>query len=270
MIKKKKMIILLLSLLLLLAMTTTALADEDGSSVEIGMESIEDYSNFYNETGLNYGNINTSTDCVEGLEDIVDDTSTSWLHGYDWEDMNVWEKDFKSSTESGNDYRLTDDVDLVAFCGHGLADLTKGPVMTDVDHDGAYVVRDTVLWGDRDLEWALMFTCNFLTPHIDDIGSMMNGVHMICGYRTVMWVTANGGEKFAARAIAGYSVKDSWNYYASQTQPALQNQDVKVAKMYHTSTESDKLWGYGTVASDPTPFDTSSSGYYISYMTLYD
>lgn len=248
----RKVISVLILISLLLFSTSVAFADDDGGSVQISRESVEDYS------GTGYGNLNTSTDCVNGLMNIVNDPNTNWNSGDNWTNSQVWENDF-----TANDSSNADDQDLFAYCGHGL--LNYGPYVADGTHDSHNVDRREIRWGDRDMEWAVMFTCNFLTPSLsgsDGIGQMMNGAHVICGYGSVMWVTANGGSTFANQAIAENTVINSWNYYAGFTQPSLQNQDVKVVVLYHSSTASDHLWGYGDAISDPTSYNTSSSGYY--------
>jgi len=249
---KKIIIFVTISCMMFFGLSTTAFADKDGSSVQISRESVEDYS------GTGYANLNTATDCVNGLINIVNDPNTNWTSGDNWTNGQVWENDF-----TANDSYNSDDQDLFAYCGHGL--LNYGPYLADGTHDSHNVDRREIRWGDRDLEWALMFTCNFLTPSLsgsNGIGQMMNGAHVICGYGSVMWVTANGGLTFANQAITGQSVTNSWAYYAGYTQPPLQNQDVKIVVLIHSSTASDRLWGYGTVASDPVSYNSSTSGYY--------
>lgn len=94
-------------------------ADDDGSSVGIGV----DWVGVYEGTGspaARYGNLSTPDDCVAGLYNIVTDPNTSWNWVFNWGNSNAWELDFKRPSAGGNAARLADDVDLVAFSGHGL------------------------------------------------------------------------------------------------------------------------------------------------------
>jgi len=229
---------------------TISLADNDGNTVQIGIEAVENYS-----TNPIYG----TNACVSGLNDIVNDPNTNWGMKYHWSNSDVWEKDYRSVSLGGNDYRLTDDVDLAAYSGHGYSN--PGFLLTS-EEDEIWARRSKMRLGDRDLEWFLTYTCNFLNEYYA-IGKIMNGLHMVCGYHSDMTITTNGGSKFAYYAKRGNSVRWSWYNYALDTQPS----GNKAATFYHTSNKDDRLWGYGAVANDPTPFSQDNSGYHFNYIT---
>ncbi len=246
----KKMTLLVLALLMV-CVPMTALADADGSSVQVQVWGVEDYS------ARSYGNLNTSIDCVEGLrEQIVGHSSTNWYSKPDIKNSGVWELDFRSSSLGGNDYRLTDDVDLAAYCGHG----TVRKLELNTQRDSYQAQQYQMALGDRDCEWFLAFTCNFLNGSISQVGTMAKGIHAICGYATDMTVTANGGGVFIAQAMYGYQlpVVGAWYEYAKQTQPSGNTCAYFVAK----NNRTDRLWGIGTVNSDPAAYTSGTAQNY--------
>jgi hypothetical protein len=260
----KRNISILLFILIVLT-NVIAYADNDGNYVTIGREAVSDYSNIGART------INTSIACVNGLLRIVDDPNTNWQadSNVTWYNNAVWEKDFRSAHLSGNDNNLSDNVDLFAYCGHGK--INWDPLLNDTTHDSYKVDNRKIRWGDVDLEWALMYTCNFLNRGItgsNGTGQMMNGIHMICGYGTVMWATNNGGTKFADFIRAGRSVHYSWFNLQQFTQMPNQKQTVIARILTHNTTYNDRLWGYGSVAYDPPSYYSQPQSYYYLSQTF--
>lgn len=248
-----------------LAAAEPTYADDDGSTVQIGVEWVGTYVG----TGspcANYGNLATSDDCVAGLHDIVDNGSTNWLWAFNWGNSNAWELDWKRPASGGNAYRLADDVDLVAFSGHGLGNTLE----FNNQHNDWKSTPSEMDLGLRDCEWALMYTCNFLKGTPSTFGTSANGVHLICGYCTDMTITANGGEKFAYYAQPyllrqAYGVRVAWYKYGQATQSAA---NENIARTFGaTSAVNDYLWGYGAVAADPPAYSSSTAGQYSYWDT---
>lgn len=236
----------------------TLYAKWGGEKREVGLEAISNYSG----TGL--PTLSTSVDCVNGIYNALSSYSDSWMKKYTFTDKNVWELDFKSVSLGGNDWKCADSVDLLAYCGHGYRDM--GLVMSNQSNSDAYVSRSDLLLGDVDLEWFLTFTCNFLNCNKDDIGRAMNGLHVMCGYKTDMTVTANGGYIFALYAsLGGKSVIEAWRMYGVLTQD-IQNAN-KTAAFFHVSCANDHLWGFGDTASDPPAYNdkTKKDYYFVEY-----
>ena len=224
---------------------------------KIGIEAVSDYSNI---SGL--GSLNTSIDCVRGLSDKILDASSSWTRKYFYTNDSVWENDFKSTTLGGNDSNITDSVDLAAYCGHGYE--IQGFVLANQSHDDGFVSRSDLRLGDVNLNWFLTFTCNFLKSEKDDIGIAMNGLHMLCGYKTNMTVTANGGSTFASYATdSAQPIRIAWKNYGVATQPILTFN--KISSFYHNSCGNDHLWGFGVVADDPSPYSVTTANDYVYY-----
>lgn len=231
-------------------------ADADGSSVEIMTEWVNYYYGFQ---GL--GDLNTTDEAVGGLSDIVADPNTNWWmpSNKQWGNNDAWEKDWKSDTLAGNDYRLADDVDLAAFSGHGYG---QNFVMNN-DNTNHFADISEMKLGDRDLEWLLAITCNFLNGTKAELGRMMNGLHLANGYATDMTVTANAGQRFSAWAKAPYGVRVAWYRQAYDTQP---NYEHNIARIFgHQNNVNDYLWGYGSAGTDPAPYSSANAASYIMW-----
>lgn len=245
------------SLAVLFVSVPTAQADADGSSVGIGVE----WAGAYSGTGSPYsGNLNTSDDCVAGLYDVVSDGNTNWLWTFNWGNSNAWELDWKAPRLGGSAARLVDDVDLVAWSGHGLG---NNLLFTNENNDW-YSTQGDMDLGLRDCEWALLYTCNFLRGGMSNFGSVANGVHLVCGYATDMQVTDNGGSKFAYYAKPyllrqAYGVRVAWYKYGLATQDGVYQ---NIARTFGAKTAvNDYLWGYGAVATDPPSYGDSPGSY---------
>lgn len=180
-----------LALALACAFAGAAYADDDGSSVAVGVEWVGQYTGTGSPMAV-YGNLSTPDDCVGGLYNIVSDPRTNWGWAFNWGNGNAWELDWKRPSLGGNAYRLADDVDLVAFSGHGTGNNMQ---FATCRNDWASTINELDL-GVRDCEWALMYTCNFLRGTPAAYGPAANGAHLICGYATDMTVTGNGGALF--------------------------------------------------------------------------
>lgn len=250
---------------LVCATATPAYADADGSYVSMGV----DWVGIYAGTGAPaavHGNLASSQQCVEGLYNIVSDAATNWNWQFNWGNANAWELDWKRSGLGGNAYRLCDDVDLVAFAGHGYPNAMQ---FSTKKSDWESTPSDMDL-GVRDAEWALMYTCNFLNGTPANFGSAANGVHLICGYRTDMTLTPNGGQLFASYAKPygtrqAYGVRVAWYKYGQATQSGA---NANVARTFGAKTAvNDYLWGYGAVAADPPAYSSSTAGQYAYWDT---
>ena len=140
----------------------------------------------------------------------------------------------------------------------------QGFVLANQSHDDGFVSRSDLRLGDVNLNWFLTFTCNFLKSEKDDIGIAMNGLHMLCGYKTNMTVTANGGSTFASYATdSAQPIRIAWKNYGVATQPILTFN--KISSFYHNSCGNDHLWGFGVVTDDPSPYSVTTANDYVYY-----
>lgn len=253
------------ALLVMCTSAAPAYADADGSYVSIGIDWVAKYE----ATGApaaQYGDRDSAKMCCESLKAIVDDPSTNWQWQFNWGNSAAWELDWKRTGLGGNAYRLCDDVDLVAFAGHGLGNDLQ---FSTQNNDWESTPSDMDL-GVRDAEWALLYTCNFLNGDPSKYGAAANGIHLINGYATDMTITSNGGQAFAdyakpAGSRQAYGVRVAWYKYGQLTQKPG---DVNVARTFGAKTAvNDYLWGYGSVAADPPAYSSSTAGQYAYWDT---
>jgi hypothetical protein len=254
-----------LAVALACAFAGAAYADDDGSSVAVGVEWVGQYTGTGSPMAI-YGNLSTPDDCVGGLYNIASDPRTNWLWAFNWGNGSAWDLDWKRPSLGGNAYRLADDVDLVAFSGHGTGNNMQ---FATCRNDWSSTINELDL-GLRDCEWALMYTCNFLRGTPAAYGPAANGAHLICGYATDMTVTGNGGTLFAHYAkpylLRGpYGVRVAWYKYGQATQSAASQ---NVARTFGARTAvNDYLWGYGPVSADPAPYSTATAPNYAYWDT---
>jgi hypothetical protein len=257
--------LVLIVLVLLLADVAPAYADDDGSYVSLGTDWVAKYA-ATSSPAAKYGDRESAKSCCEGLSAIVSDPATSWRWQFNWGNAAAWELDWKRPGLGGNASRLCDDVDLVAFSGHGLGNDLQ---FSTQNRDWEATPSDMDL-GARDAEWALMFTCNFLNGDPSRYGAAANGVHLICGYATDMTITSNGGDVFADYAKPygsrqAYGVRVAWYKYGQLTQKAT---DYNVARTFGAKTAvNDYLWGYGTASADPPDYGSATADRYAYWDT---
>lgn len=244
---------------------TVAYGDDDGSYVSIGTDWVARYA-LSGSPAAQYGDRESAKMCCEGLVGIVNDSATNWQWQFNWGNSAAWELDWKRSGLGGNAYRLCDDVDLVAFAGHGLGNDLQ---FSTQRNDWEATPSDMDL-GARDAEWALLFTCNFLNGDPSKYGAAANGIHLINGYATDMTITSNGGAVFSDYAKPSgsrqaYGVRVAWYKAGQVTQKSA---DRNVARTFGAKTAvNDYLWGYGAVSADPPSYSSTNADKYAYWDT---
>ena len=138
---------------------------------------------------------------------------------FDWRGNSAWEQDFKDpSKPGGDDSDWVDDVDIAWYSGHG------GPngFTFNTNHTDTVLAPADARWGNRDLEWLQLQSCNVLmdTTGTNDYftrwGPAFAGLHVLNGYETGAGCVAGGlGGAFATRLFAGPSgpaltVRQAW------------------------------------------------------------
>lgn len=227
-----------------------ATGDVSGDPAEIGVAWVGDYS------GTGFGSLRTPDDCVLGLKKIADDPATTWVWRFNHGDDLACATDWLPPRLGGESDLYCDNVDLVAYSGHGTGNCFN----LSTRRDSSRVEANSMDLGVKDCEWVLAFTCNFLKGTWAEFGRIANGVHLVCGYATDMTVTANGGERFAYYAKAPYGVRVAWYKYGQATQAGANR---NIARTFGADASyNDYLWRYGSVSPDPvTAFGDDSSEY---------
>lgn len=250
-IKFYRIVVCTLLSIFIFSSSVTFAGQDNTNDYELGIESITDYQVY-----TQYGNLKTSTSCVEGLAYNLYPITLK----FNLKNKAVWDSDFLSSDSS-----YVDNVDIMAYCGHGLS---NGPFIDYKGTDGNNIVEyKKCRWGDKDLEFALMWTCNSVTSSADYL-NVMNGLHVYCGFGSTMLVTAAAGTEFALCANPysfngdNMTVKDAWLEAAYRQQASGEN--TKIRAVCHSSTVNSRL---SSRPADPPSWHDSwgAPGYYGSY-----
>jgi len=236
--------------------TSTVYADDYDDSV--GAVGLGDYNGDgdYEDSG----DLDYAVESAEGFYDYLRlyscyDCSDSFFR----RDNYAWEKFFKRDDGSygGWDFMYADDVDICWFQGHSSAAKPHQALsFIDTTHDDEYLECSEAKWGDWDLEWIFLHTCEILSDANRPYWAWArNGIHLICGAKTLMQDRLDGAN------VADYlvddpglldwahTVKDSWFYGCDLHQSSA----VTLCVIGEThECGDDYIWCEGSVCDDPT------------------
>jgi hypothetical protein len=215
-----------------------------------------------------------------GIENMVDewqcaqDSATGFRnvmgsHGiataFDFRGMNAWEEDFKKGSLGGTDSTFADNVDAQWYTGHGWS---GGFTFKNTAHDDGSIVPSDADWGNGDLEWLQLESCQVLrdTTGTNDYfsrwGGAINGLHMLNGFDTSAYCIGGGtGADFAQylfpQTFLGFTirpaltVRQAWGQMAIDKEPS----GVKYRSMGNigpggVTNIGDHFWGQGSTGPD--------------------
>ena len=157
--------------------------------------------------------------------------------GFFYKDNFAWEKDLKAGNqhnETGNLYPTVDDVDIALFSGHGFKayDLDRHYFPHNSMHfytcnsstkfhpagesgertDSSNLFTTEARWGSGDAitKWVVTYTCNFLNEADKDRYQLMQGIHMVLGYGSTMYIAPVSAWDFADRLRQGQKFIDAF------------------------------------------------------------
>jgi Family of unknown function (DUF6345) len=177
-----------------------------------------------------------------------------------WNGPNAWERDFRQTgaPTNGDDASFVDDVDLAWYTGHG----SPGAFTFDnPGHDDGSIVPADARYGDLDLEWLQLESCQVLaspssggTNAVDRWGSVFDGLHMLNGFHTNASCRNNTAGTFAAYLLGSpaLKVRQAWAQMADDLEPS----GVSFVSMGPIRTGDfvwnfdDYFWGHGAVGPD--------------------
>ena len=184
---------------------------------------------------------------------------------FDWRGSNAWESDFKKASLGGHDDSFVDDIDMQWYTGHGWS---GGFTFKDTTHDDGSIVPSDASWGDRDLEWLQLESCEVLrdTSGTNDYfsrwGGTMNGLHMLNGFDTNAYCIGGGtGADFASYLFPqtflgitlrpALTVRQAWGQMAIDKEPS----GVRYRSMGNigaggVTNIGDHFWGQGSTGPD--------------------
>ncbi|MGB7981333.1 MAG: DUF6345 domain-containing protein [Candidatus Nanopelagicales bacterium] len=189
---------------------------------------------------------------------------------FDWRGASAFEKDFKDTSFGGWDARsatrYVDEIDAQWYTGHGWSGgfTFKGNV------DDTSITPADARWGDRDLEWMQLESCQVLR---DTNGSAdyfarwapaFTGLHLLNGFDTNAYCVGGGtGRRFAEYLFPvnflwwelrpALTVQQAWASMANDLEPAGVRWRSISPMQGSVSNLSDKFWGQGSVGPDIRP-----------------
>jgi hypothetical protein len=219
------------------------------------------------------GSQNNAQGFIDGL------SATGWNINFNWGDCNAWESDWHK-----NDDDYVDAADFVFYTGHAGVDgwMLVNPGTCESDYlipadVGGAPQSPGDIWGQQDLEWAVIAACgpledDILSPGGGDVltrwDGVFDGLHILMGYVAVTYDTEDEGRRIVQYAREGQTLINAWFRTAQEIQPATNTYGppygptVYVGAMWamrsgQTSPQNDHLWGYGygSVAPDPVSPD---------------
>jgi hypothetical protein len=185
-----------------------------------------------------------------------------------WTGTNAWERDFRdTATKSGTDDTYVDNVDLAWYTGHG------NPGMFTFDNstqDDGSIVPSDARWGDRDLEWMQLESCNVLqffdganTPIWSRWSQVFDGLHLLNGFQTTascVSVSLGTAGRFSFYlfpwsvgpvTLPQLKVRQAWAQMARDLEPSgKQYVSMGVFGAGGVTNYDDYFWGQGPVGPD--------------------
>lgn len=200
--------------------------------------------------------------CAQNQSGYVNRMDNWAVKQFNWSGVSAWERDFKEGG-TGLDHQYVDNVDECFYCGHGYG---GGFTFESSQDDGTLAYGDAVgAWGDRDLEWLALLSCQVLKKEYGGKqwnqrwGPTFDGLHLLCGFQTNAYDWPNFGKRFAqyqlGRNFVFYTVtlpvRVAWFRAKKEEQP----NDVEAVVMgvigpSGCSNYNDYFWGKGSTGPD--------------------
>jgi Family of unknown function (DUF6345) len=207
----------------------------------------------------------------QNAQGFVDEwANAGWHIDFNWGDGNAWESDWTS-----NDDNYVDNADFVFYTGHAnmngwVLAKTGGDGWLDFTETGASPRNPGDLWGQSDLEWAIIAACGPLQDDVISAGGgdvfarwdgAFDGMHTLLGYGAITNDNTDEGRKVAQYCKGGSTVINAWFRTAQEIQPstngakAPDGPTVWVGAMWvgkdGADPFNDHAWDYGSVSADP-------------------
>jgi Family of unknown function (DUF6345) len=187
---------------------------------------------------------------------------------FDWRGWAAFEKDFKDQALGGWDHLYVDNVDAQWYTGHGWS----GGFTFKSSVDDTQVTPGDARWGNRDLEWMQLESCQVLADtngshdYFSRWGGAVDGLHMLNGFHTNAYCVGGGtGGTFASYlfprqilfwTLPALTVRNAWAQMAIDKEPnnVVYRSMGNIGPGWVTNI-GDYFWGQG-----PTGPDISAAG----------
>lgn len=213
-----------------------------------------------------WGGLGGSQNNAQGFVDEMG--AEGWQERFNWGNQDAWKSDWVS-----DDDNYVDDVDFVFYTGHAGPDgwqLARNGEADWINFSevGTSPNMPSDLWGQENLEWAVIAACGPLQDDVINGGgnvfdrwrAAFDGLHLLMGYSAVTYDNEEEGQRIASYARSGMTLMQAWFRTAQEIQPSTNDYgdpygpDVFAATMYvgdsRGHTGDDHLWGHGSVGRD--------------------
>jgi hypothetical protein len=178
---------------------------------------------------------------------------------FDWRGWAAFEKDFKDVTKGGWDTTYVDNVDAQWYTGHG----SPSSFTFKSSVDDKWVTPSDAKWGDWDLEWLQLESCQVLADtsgthdYFSRWGGTMDGLHILNGFHTnAHCINGGTGGRFAEYLFGAWyrgplTVRQAWAQMAIDKEPSgdVYRSMGNIGPSWVTNI-GDYFWGQGPTGPD--------------------
>ena len=160
---------------------------------------------------------------------------------FSWRGLAAWEQDFKETEDS----KWIDNTDITFYVGHGNVGYFT---FEDSSHDDSILDNNDATddWGDKDLEWLALYSCQVLGKGGDGQEPFRNwkqefdGLHLLLGFHTNASVSSGFSGAFASNMVdSDMTVLQAWFEAIDDHQPS-----GRVGVVMGVFRASDWAWNY--------------------------
>lgn len=203
-----------------------------------------------------YGTENAVTNEFGDLEQGFIDRmqSAGVVERFSWSGTSAWEQDFKSP----NDSDWIDNTDITFYVGHGYG---GGFTFENTSNDDGTLDYDDATgdWGDKDLEWLALLSCQVMKQEwsgmsrFDRWKQEFDGLHLLLGFHTNAYARSSFSGEFADNMLKSspLRVRQAWFEATDTNQPdGVVPVAMGVIRHDGVSNMNDYFWGKGSVGPD--------------------
>lgn len=201
---------------------------------------------------------------------------------FNYHNNSAWEQDMKPGAWSNDSI---DDVNLMLFAGHGyvkggaknhlgcntlhyynLNSFTEFHPISNEGRSDSNLTTKEALWGKAgtSTRWVVTYSCNFLNPVDPYSDNMMQGINIMMGYATTMFMNRNEGMGFGMDIGLGSNIIDSFLADAVKYQTGVLDNPGVAKAIYASAARNDTIYSYAYVNSKPNPIGGSTAYYSIT------
>ncbi len=195
---------------------------------------------------------------------------------FNYKGNRAWEQDMKPGTWVNDSI---DDVNIAIFCGHGFAANRYPGFSHNALHyytlnsytqfhkketeDGANLTTTEAKWGKKgtSTRWVITFTCNFLNTIDPSYNSMMQGINIMMGFSSRMYINPRCGTALGSDMGLGCNIIDAFLNDNAKNQ--LSDEDTYAKVIYAEKARNDTIYNYA-YPNKPDPIGGTTKYYSIT------